>query len=57
MLIFGGPIWIWLAQLGRQQSLRVGSPTLGQSGLSLLLSQVGSGSSPGCPEAYIGGEK
>lgn len=57
MLIFGGPIWSWLAQLSRQQSLNVDAPTLGQSGLSLLLSQVGSGSIPGCPGACMVGGK
>lgn len=51
LLIFGGPIWNCLAQLGRQKSLNVGSPISGQSGHVLLVSQVGSGSSTGCPGA------
>ena len=49
MPIFGHPLSSCLGQLGRQTSQNVGSTLSGQSGLSSLVSEMGSGSSPGCP--------
>lgn len=45
--VSGRPVSSCLAPPGRQRGLNVGSPISGQSGLSSLLPQVGSGSSPG----------
>ena len=55
--IFGCPVSNCVSQMGSQKSLNMSSSMYGQFGLSLLLTRVGNGSSPGCPGACREGRK